>query len=1097
MKRFGLLGSSALRSVVFAGLAMTAASPVMAQTTPEDDETTSSSDMEIAEGIPTADTNDAASNETITVTGSRIRRPNLESSVPVTSVAGEEFVEQSDVSVGDTLNELPQLASTFAQQNPGAGVGVAGLNLLDLRGLGTARTLTLVNGRRHVAGDIQNNAVSVDINTIPTDLIERVDIVTGAQSSIYGSDAIAGVVNFVLRRDFNGLQLRGNASVAAEGYGPKQLVSAMYGKNFGGGRGNVTVQAEYSRTDRIFGADIGRYRTSDGFFVVDVDPSGSDGIPDRIILNDVRSGTINRFGLVPVTQQIGGPAPCGTSGAANAAPFNCTFVFSPEGRLVAQTGTRFGTTLNPGFVGGNGQTGREGTLLSILPELDRYNANLLAHYEFSDAVELFVEAKYARVEGAGNNSGATFTQGGTFNDPLSRELIRLDNPFLNPEDRTTLANAFLASGCVPTIIGAACSATATSATRLTAAQRAQITAGTFRFPIGKQFLDLGIRDETFLRETYRGVIGLRGTFNQDWNYEVSANYGKFETEIDKSGYVDRQRFLLSLDSGRNPATGQIQCRAQFDPAAAVAYQNGGLQPAQNAFIASRLQADIAACVPYNPFGAGGANNQAAAAYFSGASHDTAFISQLDFSGFVSGDLSQLFELPGGPVGFAIGAEYRREDAGYTQLPLVLNGVTNALVLGNADPDEPTEVKEAFAEIRLPLLKDVPFFEELTLTAAGRVSHYNSIGTVYAYNAGAEWSPMAGVRFRGNYGRSVRAPNVAETAFPIVPNFAPGFSDPCRGDAIGAGSGTRQANCQADLGALLPNLASLGTPSLAVLSGSNPNLEEETSDSYTLGAVFQPDFIPGFSVSADYYDITVNNVIVALAAQTIANNCYDAPTLDNPFCPLFQRYRGPAGGGAFSEIPGQIQGNTLLQSGLNFAKRTRRGIDFDIAYRAALGPIRLDTNMIYVHTLESSNFQDPARPDFENVLLEELGTPADEFRWDTDLKYGDFTFGYQLRYIGKQYLLNSVAENFTTVNGEPPSNLDFATVSKYPRVFYHNIRFQWDITNPVSGKGGLRFYAGVDNLLNRFPPFGLTGTVGTDAIYETQGRTVYGGFRARF
>jgi hypothetical protein len=170
---------------------------------------------------------------------------------------------------------------------------------------------------------------------------------------------------------------------------------------------------------------------------------------------------------------------------------------------------------------------------------------------------------------------------------------------------------------------------------------------------------------------------------------------------------------------------------------------------------------------------------------------------------------------------------------------------------------------------------------------------------------------------------------------------------------------------------------------------------------------------------------------------------------------------------------------------------------EVAYRADLGPARIDTNLIYVHTLESSNFQDPVRPDFENVLLGELGTPRDEFRWDNDLTIGDFTFGYQLRYIGEQYVINSVAENFTTVNGEAPTNLDFADVIEYPETFYHNIRFQWDVTDSAFENGGLRFYAGIDNLLNTFPPFGLTGTVGTDAIYEAMGRTYYAGVRVRY
>ena len=150
--------------------------------------------------------------DSIIVTGSRISAPNLQSVVPITSISGEQFFEQGNTNVGDTLNNLPQLRSTFAQQNPGLGIGIAGLNLLDLRGLGTQRTLVLVNGRRHVPADILNNAVSPDVNTIPNDLIERIDIVTGSNSALYGSDAIAGVVNFVLRRDYDGLQVRGHVA---------------------------------------------------------------------------------------------------------------------------------------------------------------------------------------------------------------------------------------------------------------------------------------------------------------------------------------------------------------------------------------------------------------------------------------------------------------------------------------------------------------------------------------------------------------------------------------------------------------------------------------------------------------------------------------------------------------------------------------------------------------------------------------------------------------------------------------------------------------------------------------------------------------------
>jgi len=1069
------------------------------------------------EAVPADDAAEAAAEGTIVVTGSRIRRPNLESTVPVTSIVGEQLFQQSDTNIGDALNDLPQLRSTFAQQNPGLGIGIAGLNLLDLRGLGTSRTLVLVNGRRHVPADILNNAVSPDINTIPNDLIERVDIVTGSQSATYGSDAIAGVVNFILRRNYEGVQLRAQAGVSAAGFGGNQFVSGMVGKNFADDRGNITLHGEYARQSRVFASDIPALRSQDGLLVVDVDtaglPNGSDGFPDRAFFRDIRSASINRFGLVPITQSGNNPL-CGTgigstngapgtgSGASVGTPYNCTFVFTPSGALTPQTGTRLGQGIIGGIVGGNGQTGREGKLLSVFPFTERYNFNMLAHFEVSEAFEPFVEAKWNRVNALGNNAGPSFIQG-TFGQFDLRERVRLDNPFLTAANRTTLANAILASGC-NTSLTVACNVTGVPASfnrtprtdgngsqgiggPLNAADIAAINAGTYRFVTARTLLDAGIRDEKFQRDTYRVVVGARGTFNDDWNYEIAANYGKFEQEVTTFGFLDRQKFLLSLDAGRNPVTGQIQCRAQFDPAARVAFAGG----------AARLANDIASCVPYNPFG--GADNSAAVNYFSYNAHTKASLEQFDVTGFVGGDLSGLFELPGGPISFAIGAEYRRERARYQDDDFVESGATNAVVIGEFDP-ETFEVKEAFAEIRIPLLKEMPFAHELSLSGAGRVSDYSgSVGTVWTYNVGGDYAPFRDLRFRAGYGKAVRAPNVSETGFPAVPNFAPGFQDPCASGNI-ANNPNRLANCTADLGSLLSSLPNVAY-SLPIISGSNPNLKPEVSKSLTVGGVFQPSFVPGFSLSVDYYDIKVDGVIVSLTAQAIANGCYDQPTLDNPLCDVFSRWRGPGNSpGGF--VPGQILENSLVSAPVNFAKRVRRGIDVNASYNTTLGnDVKLSTSVIYVHGLQSSNFENPSLPDFENRVLSELGDPKDEFRLDADLSYKNFTFGYRMRYIGPMYV--NAYEDFNeldsacTAAGCPPVNLDYADIRKFSSVFYHDLRFTFDMDGSSSFGKSFQFYAGVDNVLNRKPPLGSTATGAGSAIYDIRGRSFYAGARARF
>ena len=1097
MKKRNLLSTSAIGSAALFGLA-SLATPAHAQgTQPE-----CPPGQQSAGGDCLPAQLAQANDQPVVVTGSRIRRPNLESVVPITTITGEQSFQQADVNVGELLNDLPQLRSTFAQQNPGLGIGIAGLNLLDLRGLGTQRTLVLVNGRRHVAADILNNAVSPDVNSIPNDLIERVDIVTGGNSAVYGSDAIAGVVNFVLRRDYEGIQVRGNISAPDEGFGGQQYISAMFGTNFNDRRGNITIHGEYYHQNRIFASDIPWFRQNNGFVVNDVDTGGlvsnSDGVPDRVFARDIRSRTIHYLGLIPIPYASSNPnPPCGrgisaTNGppVANGAPYNCTYIFTPDGHLIPQTGTVVATGPLGTAIGGNGQTGREFNAVSILPFMERYNFNLLGRYEFSQALEFFIEAKWNRVNVLGNNAGPSFIQGQLTQFDI-RERPRLDNPFLRPEDRTTLTNLILASGCNSNLTGCAPLSTTDQAAALN---------GSLRFVLARNLLDVGLRDENFRRDTVRVVGGFRGTFNDDWNYEVSLNYGRFDQNTLTTGFIDRQRFMLAMDAGRNPVTGQIQCRSQFDPASAVPFQGpGSTNPTAAASYAARLAADIAACVPYNPFGA--ADNTASVAYFSRAFTAKAHLEQFVASGFISGDSSQLFELWGGPIRFALGAEYRREDAFYEQDPFVADGYTNGVSIPTFAPPA-FEVKEAFGEIQVPILANRPFFHELTLSGAARVAKYQGgVGTVWSYNAGGEWAPVRDIRFRGNYSRAVRAPNVSETGFPLVPNFAPGFQDPCMPANINSGN-FRAANCQADLGPLLANLTDR-TYSLPIVSGSNPNLRAETSDSWTFGVVAQPRFIPGLSVSVDYYNIKVNNIIASVGAQGIVNACYGQPSLNNVFCQQFERWRGP-GLGPLGEQPGEILGNSLINAPLNYASRVRRGIDVNASYRQRLNDsVTLDTNLIYTHNLKISNYQDALNPDFENRVLGELGDPVDEFRWDIDFQISQFTFGYRMHYIGPMWV--NLYEDFNELQGRPPGDADWADIRKYPSVLYHDIRFQWDVTGGSSflrsllpsDRTNLRFYFGVDNVFNKIPPLGSTATGAGSAIYDIRGRTFYAGFRAQF
>jgi outer membrane receptor protein involved in Fe transport len=1056
--KFGrILAASALASVSFiavsgAALAQDAPAPQSAEGSAADDEGTA-----------------------IVVTGSRIARPNLDSTVPIVSVGAEEIFQTGNTSVGDLLNDLPALRSTYSQSNSSRFLGTTGLNLLDLRGLGTQRTLVLVNGRRHVGGDILNNAVSPDVNTFPSDLIERVDIVTGGNSAVYGSDAIAGVVNFVLKKNFTGVQVRGQGGVSTYGDAGNYFVSGLAGTNFADDRGNIAVNVEYVHQSPFFASERPNLAKNSNFVTIDSDPAGSvngsDGVFDRVFVGDIRSTTIAIGGLLQFTPlAASGRAPCGRDALGTA--FRCNYIFQPDGSLVRQTGSRVGLAPNGSFDGGNGTTGRERQTLGVFPTLDRYSANLVGHFTISDAFEPFIEAKYVRTDSL-RFGGPAFFQGGTIDG--TRERPRFDNPYLTDANRAAINAARVDVGLTP------------------------ITNPATRLSLFKNLTDLGPRQEDATRETYRIVTGVGGTFNDNWKYELAFNYGEFKERTKVLGNLDQQRFVLAMDSTRD-ASGNIVCRSKIDATAATIYPGSN----SDAFATSRLASDVAACVPLNPFGEGNIS-QAAKNYLLQDTTSVGSIKQLVLSAFMSGDTGKFLNLPGGPVGFAVGAEYRRERNFFKADDLVSNGITfyNALPLFNPPA---FEVKEAFGEVRLPILKDVPFFNELTLSGAGRVSKYKGkTGTVYAYNGGVDWSPVRDIRFRAGYARAVRAPNLVDLFSEVSQNFAPAPNDPCSDRNLAAGSATRAANCAA---AGRPAAVAPDRPrgydftynaSLEIQSGGNTLLREETSDSITIGAVIQPRFIPGLSISVDYFNIKINDVITAPTAQQIINACYDSADLNNQFCGLFARSTAPdtflpdgtrEGNGPNSELQFQIVEGSLQQLSLNYAKSKSRGLDVEVQFKRELDNIgTLSTRLVYTHQFQSDDFLDPANPAKADQTLFELGDPQNAFNWDTEFKRGAVTFGFSLRYIGKQVL--NTYEDFFSKQGRAPENADYAPVKFYPSVFYQDFRLGLDVNKQFN------IYGGIDNAFNRQPPFGLTATGGGSGIYDIRGRYFYAGVKAKF
>lgn len=1021
----------------------------------------------------------------IIVTGSRIaRNVNLDSTVPVVSVSADELLDGGDLSLGDALNQLPALRATFSQANSTRFIGTAGLNLLDLRGLGTDRTLVLVNGRRHVTstpGDFR-----VDVNTIPSDLLLRTDVVTGGNSAIYGSDAVSGVVNFILRDDFDGIRLRGQGGVSDEGDRGSYFLSGIAGKNFADGRGNITAAVEYSRSSPVYFADrprqTGAFGGPPGFYTVDQDiqctgtnpttgaptppfcdpavQNGSDGIPDTRFF-DVGP----KFGFISLggTLQTFCPAATPTNAARRAAV--CTgqlsttggalasnYVFLPDGTLVRDPLTADLRPQGGGRYGGLTATGVEGAML--FPGLERLSGSLMAKFEITPAFEPFLEGKFVRITANQTSTQPTFIAGGL------NPTFSINNPFLTQQARDTIN---------------------------------LVTGGTPTFRVFRFNNDIGTRAEDHERETYRIVGGVRGAFGGagNWNYEAALNFGRTDTYYETGGNVLVANFNKAANAVRNSA-GQIVCAVNND---------------------ADTTNDDPACVPINLFGEGapGRVTPAALNYVLHTSSRTQWAEQLQATAFVSGDTSGFFELPGGPIGIALGVEYRDEKAFSDYDDVTQSGATFLNAFDTFSPPA-YNVKEAFGELRVPILADVPFFNELTLEGAARVSDYNfSNDLIWAYNAGAVWSPVADIRLRAGYARSVRAPNLNNLYATRAETFANNFQDPCDQRFISQNP-NRAARC-AEAG--IPTTITLPdgrvvpwtnapTSGLSGFNQGNPNLEPEVSTSYTIGGVFRPRFLPGFSLTVDYYNIEIKKAIAGLSGQAIVNRCYEDPnTLDNPFCNAIFRRTSPdpyvnftfdgQAGRRFDGFPDVILprvGPSFLNQPFNFQSLKTEGIDFDAQYTMSFeGGEKMTVRALVSHLMNREEFIYISEPERSDRIHGTLGDPAWAGSLAVNFDFGQIDLSYDMRFLDRMTI--GAWETQNSHQGRNPTNADAFPIVRYPRTLYHDIRIGFE---PVER---FRFYAGVDNVADQLPPFGLTGTGAGGAIYPAVGRFFYAGAQVDF
>ena len=935
--------------------------------------------------------------EEVVITGSRIRQDAQSFANPVTSITAETLAQSGKTDLADFLAQSPALIGSVtgdltAGSNPG--FGEVGLNLLDLRHLGIDRTLVLVDGRRHVSG--LAGSAAVDIDAIPTDLLEAVDVLTGGASAIYGADGVSGVVNFRLKKNFEGLTARAQLGQSGRGDGLNRFLALTAGHNFSEGRGNVALAYEYSSDERVNDQARSYLRAPRAaeLFQNQDDLDDDPNVPDNIPYNDVRYADSSYLGAVDVDFDL-------------LSDYEGTGNVYDRGFVLENSG---------GYTQGGSSTPVNGYQGDLFPELERHLVNVLGHFDVSESLTLSAEAKYVR-------SHAYSVAQPSYDFYLFQTP---DNPFMPQAIRDAI---------VP---GAAAIWFEDDAT-----------------PDGvivtRDNYDLGVNAEDTVRETLRGVLAANGTVSEHLRYEASYVYGETRSRIVEMRNRFEDRWAAAIDVVADPTTGVPVCRTSLDPGSDT-YLPG--------------------CVPFNIFGSH-ESNAAAAAWVNANSVSHTKVTQQVASGSVSGDFGSVMALPGGSIGFALGAEYRRETSDSVPAEEIQQGLT---WVGPITPSSGSfDVKEIFAEINLPVLKDARFAQKLSFGAAFRASDYSTVGQTNSWKIDAVYAPVRSVTLRGTYAQAVRAPNIAELFSPESTTFN-FITDPCDVNELNNGTSTRAQNCAALLEGLgidpttfLPSNTPQATLFTEGTFGGNRALSEETATTWTAGIVLRPEFAPGLSLALDWYDIDIEDAINTPEAEEVAQLCVDNPTLDNPYCAGINR----------DPDTGFIIGFTVRPA--NVASFKTAGLDVTLDWTLqtdASGDFRFQVVGGYLDKLDFVSVPG-AEVDHD---LEEQYYPKYSATFDASWTKGPLTLAYGVDWYGK-------TDRFTheVLAGDP--DYSDPRYFKIKQKWDHHVNIAWNLTENVN------VYAGINNLFDEKPAFGY----GDNSSYpvSAMGRFFYAGARMNF
>lgn len=904
--------------------------------------------------------------EEITVTGSRIPRTGFETLQPATVLDSEKLSLRGNIDISAALNEQAGFAVPAISAIDGGNGDDLGQSYVDYLGLGQQRTLTLVNGLRFPAGvsPTSTGGLSVDLNSIPENLVDRIETISIGGAPIYGSDAIAGTVNIILKDDFEGFEVFGQAGTSPEFSDAGRLnLGATWGTNFADDRGNIVLSGQYRQVDGLKKTDRPASATGIGFQT----PGDPDSPFDLQLFDD---GTVAVDNLTPFPLSTGDQFAFLIFG--NGIPLDINDPDSPVTQF-----DRDGNLLP--FIPGGGtgsvifQNGGDGlklaSLTSLYQDSERGNANVFLNYDVTDNVRFKAEAWYAK-----NRSTEIINQP-TFNSPAFGGLpgdgygdvnsgpipVLIDNPFLTDSTRATITAA----------INVMQDGDGDGLADPTIDTDGDGLADAVGFWRGGPLIGLvGDNPNSTERETMRGVLGLEGDVtigNRDFIWDAAFTYGR---------NIAYNRSLIIVQSAFEQAI-QVTTDANGAPAC-VDPSNG--------------------CVPLDVVGRA---TPEAIEFSTQFVEDKVTIEQRVFQANIGGDI---FDLPAGPVGIAGGFSYREESATFDPNDIQEAGFGRTTLVGINGEFDSTEF---YVETLVPLLGgdlDTPFIERLEFEGAVRFVDNSVAGNDTTWTAGLRFAPIDDIELRGNVTESIRAPSITELFTPESTVFA-FANDPCDERFIGQGNvpATRAANCAAD-GIVQPFQSFIVNASQQVTLSGNTGLESEVAESFTYGVVLRPRFLDNFTASFDWFDIEIANAVETLTTQDILRACYDSSAFaTEQACSLFVR-----------DAAGQVvDATTGFQ---NVGKVEFSGLQSSLAYGLSLGNFG-DLNLSLTHQFTEEHLETPGSGN--TIRLDgQIGESKDRVTATATWSRGDWTVFNQIRWLSSAVFDNSDTDTTRDVRGLP-------------------------------------------------------------------------------